>query len=38
MDSAKTNLPEDFDRKEIKAKTKILTSARCTEIMQNKYV
>lgn len=37
MDSAKSNLPEVFERKEIEGKSKILTSARCTEIMKNKY-
>lgn len=38
MDGAKLILPEVFDRKEIKGKTKILTSARCTEITHNKYL
>lgn len=38
MDSVKPNFLEVFDRKKIKVKTKILTSARCTEIMQNKCV
>lgn len=37
MDSANPNLPEVFDRKKIEGKSKILTSARCTEIMQDKY-
>jgi len=36
MDCTKPNLLDMFDRKEIK--TKILTSARCTEIVQNKYI